>query len=306
MLGLTITSILYKYRLVNGRVFSVEMIQFAIMNKILVTGGKGFIGSHLVDRLVENFEVIVIDNELSGSNVNPKATYHNADIRLLKDISGYFKGIDYVFHLAAIPRTVWCIDDPVLCYETNVLGSLNVLEASLKNGVKRVILTSSNIVYAADTPYKASKLAMEEIANVYNKLYKLSTICLRNSNVYGPRQREDGIGPNCFASIKKSIKDNGYIQITGDGEQTRDFTHVYDIVEANILAMNSDLTGSIDLCTGRNVSLNYVASLFKAPIKYIPDRKGDVKHIVQDNTKSKNQLNWKAKVELENGIKDIL
>ncbi len=229
-----------------------------------------------------------------------------ADIRSLKNIPNYFKGIDYVFHMAAIPRTVWCIDNPILCYETNVLGSLNVLEASLKNNVKRVILTSSNIVYAADTPYKSSKLAMEEIAKVYTSLYSLSTICLRNSNVYGSRQREDGIGPNCFASIKKSIRENGYIEITGDGEQTRDFTHVSDIVQANILAMDSDITGNIDLCTGRNVSLNYVASLFKSPIKYISDRKGDIKHIIQNNTESENRLNWKSKVSLEEGIKDVM
>ena len=271
-----------------------------------MTGGKGFIGSHLVDKLVENFEVLVIDNGLSGSNINPKATYYDADIRLLKNIFDYFIDIDCVFHMAAIPRTVWCIDDPILCYDTNVLGSLNVLEAALKNSVKRVILTSSNIVYAADTPYKASKLAMEEIAKVYAGLYNLSTICLRNSNVYGSRQREDGIGPNCFASIKKSIKENGYIEITGDGEQTRDFTHVSDIVQANILAMNSDVTGNIDLCTGRNVSLNYVASLFKAPIKYVPDRRGDIKHIIQNKADSENRLNWKAEVSLEEGIIDIM
>lgn len=276
------------------------------MKKVLVTGGKGFIGSHLVDKLVENFDVFVIDNGLSGSNVNPKATYYDADIRSLENILDRFKDIDCVFHMAAIPRTVWCIDDPVLCYETNVLGSLNVLQAALKNNVKRVVLTSSNIVYAADTPYKASKLAMEEIAKVYSSLYSLSTVCLRNSNVYGTRQREDGIGPNCFASIKKSIKENGYIEITGDGEQTRDFTHVSDIIQANILAMDSDITGNIDLCTGRNVSLNYVASLFKAPIKYIPDRRGDIKHIIQNNTESQNLLGWKAEVSLEEGIKDVM
>lgn len=276
------------------------------MKKVLVTGGKGFIGSHLVDKLVENFEVFVIDNGLSGSNVNPKATYYDADIRSIESILNYFKNIDCVFHMAAIPRTVWCIDDPILCYETNVLGSLNVFQAALKNNVRRVVLTSSNIVYAADTPYKASKLAMEEIAKVYSSLYGLSTVCLRNSNVYGTRQREDGIGPNCFASIKKSIKENGYIEITGDGEQTRDFTHVSDIVQANILAMDTDITGNIDLCTGRNVSLNYVASLFKAPIKYIPDRRGDIKHIIQNNTESQNLLGWKAEVSLEEGIKDVM
>lgn len=277
------------------------------MAKILVTGGKGFIGSHLVDKLLAaNHEVIVIDNELSGTNTNDKAKYYKLDIRNMANIVDCFADVEYVFHMAAIPRTVWCIDDPILCYETNVMGSLNVLECSRKHNVKKVILTSSNIVYAADTPYKMSKLGMEQIARVYSNLYGLSTVCLRNSNVYGTRQREDGIGPNCFASIKKSIRENGYIEITGDGEQTRDFTHVSDIVDANILAMNNSVTGNIDLCTGRNVSLNYVASLFKAPIKYIPDRKGDVKHIIQDRNKTENILNWKPKVALEDGIKDIL
>lgn len=276
--------------------------------KYLVTGGKGFIGSHLVDYLVDNnHKIKVLDNGLSGDNENPKAEYIKVDIRRFGEIEKYFAGVDAVFHFAAIARTPWCIDDPILCYETNVLGSTNVLEAARKNGVKRVVLSSSNIVYAAETPYKQSKLAMEAIAAVYASLYGLSNVCLRYSNVYGKRQREDGPSPNVFAAFRKSFRENGHVKITGDGEQSRDFTHVSDIARANFLASQSDYSGNIDLCTGRNVSMNYVVKeLFKAPVEYIEERKGDIKHIIQNPERAEKILGWKAQVKLEDGIKDVL
>ncbi len=275
----------------------------------LVTGGRGFIGSHVVDALVAaGHGVLVLDNRLSGDNENPGATYVDADIRKLEAIESHFAGRDGVFHLAAIARTPWCVDDPILAYETNVMGSVNVLEAARKQGVKRVVLSSSNIVYAAETPYKQSKLAMEAIANVYAELYGLSNVCLRYSNVYGKRQREDGPSPNVFAAFRKSLREQGHVNITGDGEQTRDFTHVTDIARANLLAMESDYQGpALDVCTGRNVSMNYVVKeLFKAPVVYIDERRGDIKHIVQDPKPVTTVLNWKPTVELEAGIKDVL
>jgi UDP-glucose 4-epimerase len=182
-----------------------------------------------------------------------------------------------------------------------------VLEAARRKGVGRVVLSSSNIVYAAETPYKHSKLAMEALAHTYTELYGLSTICLRYSNVYGPGQREDGPGPNVFAAFRKSLREDGRITITGDGEQSRDFTHVSDIARANLLASRSDYTGTLDLCTGRNVSMNYVAKeLFKAPVVYVGDRKGDIKHIIQKPDAAKAKLGWEATVTLEDGIKDVL
>jgi UDP-glucose 4-epimerase len=277
--------------------------------KYLVTGGRGFIGSHIVDLLLsQGHEVGVIDNGLSGDNRNDSATYIAADIRHIAEIEPHFEGVNGVFHTAAIARTPWCIDDPVLCYETNLMGSLNVLEAARRKGVKRVVLSSSNIVYAAETPYKQSKLAMESIAAVYASLYGLSNVCLRYSNVYGKRQREDGPSPNVFAAFRKSLRENGHITITGDGEQSRDFTHVTDVARANVLAMQSDYTEApIDICTGRNVTMNYVAKdLFKAPIEYIGDRTGDIKHIIQKPDAAKNILGWAPTVELENGIADVL
>lgn len=276
--------------------------------KYLVTGGAGFIGSHLVDRLIVlGHEVVILDNLLSGSeqNINNQATFHNCDIRNLANIIQYFKNIDGVFHLAAIARTPWCIDNPVLAYETNVMGTLNVLEASRQHAVKRVVLTSSNVVYAYWTPYRSSKEALEQLATVYNNMYHLSAVCLRNSNVYGRRQSELGPSPNVFSALRKTKKEKGYIEISGDGTQSRDFTHVSDIVEGHICAMNSTAIGEFDLCTGINHSLNKIAGFFNCEVKYIPERPGDVKHIYQDPTPALNHLNWKAKISIDDGMKDF-
>ena len=278
--------------------------------KYIVTGGAGFIGSHLVDALIAlNHDVIVLDNLLSGKleNVNERATFINIDIRDLNSMIDYFDDtVNGVFHLAAIARTPWCIDDPVLCYETNVLGSLNVLECCRRKRIERVVLTSSNVIYAAWTPYKSSKEAMESLALVYKDMYGLSTMCLRNSNVYGTRQSLEGPSPNVFAALKKCKLEKGYIEITGDGTQSRDFTHVQDIVMGHISAMkNSNVCGVVDLCTGKNTDLNTVATYFDCPIVYVPERHGDIKHIYQDASDAEIKLNWKAVIPLEIGITDV-
>lgn len=277
--------------------------------RYLVTGGAGFIGSHLVDRLqAEGHAVIVVDNLLSGSekNINPRVIFVEADIRRFHDIEEFFEGCDGVFHLAALARTPWCIDDPALCYEINVIGTLNVLEAARKHKVPRVVLTSSNVVYAFKTPYRTSKEALEGLASTYKDMYGVSTICLRNSNVYGQRQSERGPSPNVFAALRKSKKENGYLLLTGNGEQSRDYTHVSDIVEGHMLAMNCRVNGVYDLCTGTNHTLNKVASYFECPIRYTAERPGDVKHIYQDHSPAEIMLGFKAKVTLDEGIKDFL
>jgi UDP-glucose 4-epimerase len=277
--------------------------------KYIVTGGAGFIGSHLVDELIKNgHTVTVLDNLLCGyiKNINEKATFINCDIRKLENIIEYFKDIDGVFHLAAIARTPWCIDDPILAYETNVMGSLNVLEASRLNGIKKVVMTSSNVVYAFYTPYRSSKEALEGLGKVYTDMYNLSVVCLRNSNVYGSRQSELGPSPNVFSALRKCKKDKNILEITGDGTQSRDFTHVSDIVSGHICAINSRETGVFDLCTGINNTLNDVAKFFEAEIVYKDERPGDVKHIYQDPTPAFEKLGWKAKVSLNEGMIDFL
>lgn len=277
--------------------------------KYLVTGGAGFIGSHLVDILINNgHDVIILDNLLSGNlkNINSKSIFYNCDIRILDNIKDYFKDIDGVFHLAAIARTPWCIDNPILAYETNVIGTLNVLEACRLNNIKKVVMTSSNVVYAFWTPYRSSKEALEHLGKVYTDMYNLSVICLRNSNVYGTRQSEKGPSPNVFSALRKSKRDNGFLVITGNGTQSRDFTHVSDIVNGHIAAMNSNETGVFDLCTGINHTLNTIATYFNCDIKYTAEREGDIKHIHQDPNPAFNKLNWKAKISLEDGIIDFL
>ena len=277
--------------------------------RYLVTGGCGFIGSHLVDKLInEGHSVVVLDNLLSGNTkfLNKDAIFVKCDIRNYDEIVPNFKDIDGVFHLAAIARTPWCIENPILAYETNVMGTLHILEASKVHNIKRVVMTSSNVVYAFMTPYRSSKEALEQLGKVYTDMYGLSVICLRNSNVYGSRQSEKGPSPNVFSALRKAKRDFGYLTITGNGEQSRDFTHVSDIVNAHYLAMGSTYTGCIDLCTGINHTLNEVAEYFECPVKYIEERSGDVKHIYQDPKPAYDILKWKANISLEDGMNDFL
>jgi UDP-glucose 4-epimerase len=276
--------------------------------KYLVTGGAGFIGSHLTDKLIaEGQEVIVLDNLRSGArqNLNPKAQFVEANLSSFS--IPCLSSCDGVFHLAAIARTPWCLSDPLLASFVNAHGTVCLLEACRKaKGKMRVVLASSNVVYAAYTPYRATKEMTEMWAKVYRESYGLSTICLRFSNVYGPRQSESGPSPNVFAALRKSKREYGFMEIAGDGEQSRDFTHVSDIVRGLILAMESDYRGTLDLCTGKNWTLNQVAEMFGGAVRYIPERPGDVKHIFQDPTGAEKILGWKAKVELSEGIKDCL
>jgi UDP-glucose 4-epimerase len=278
----------------------------------IVTGGCGFIGSHMVDKLVSlGYKVIVLDNLLSGNieNLNKEAIFENVDItnfELLKNVIDKYDIIDGIFHFAAIARTPWCIEDPLLCYNTNVIGTINILEVSRKKNIKRVVLSSSNVVYAFLTPYRTSKEALEGLALSYNKMYNMSVIALRYSNVYGKRQSETGPSPNVFAALRKSKKELGKLIITGDGTQTRNYTHVSDIVNGNLLSMFNEYCGIIDLCTGKSIPLNYAAKFFECPIEYIDERPGDVKHIIQSPENAYNILGWKALKELEEGICDVL
>ena len=278
--------------------------------KCLVTGGAGFIGSHLVDKLIEDGnEVIVIDNFASGymENVNKSATLYVRDIPYFDEIKDLFtKDIDCVYHLAAIARTPQTIDDPNLCCSVNILGTQHVLEASRQAGIKRVVLTSSNVVLAFETPYRVSKETLELLGDCYTKMYGMSVCCVRNSNVFGTRQSMGGPSPNVMAALRKCKQDNGFLEITGDGEQSRDFTHVSDIVSGHIAAMKSDFCGVVDLCTGRNVSLNKIASFYDCPIQYIGERPGDMKHIFQDPDPAFKHLGWRAVCKLEDKIHEVL
>lgn len=283
------------------------------MKRAFITGVAGFIGSHLADYLIEQgWHVVGIDNFLTGAkeNVNPKVKFERIDIRKKNDVKEMIKKTqpDYVFHFAAIARTLWTVDDPMLCHETNVTGTLNVLIGTRDTKAKKVIFASSNIVYAEYTPYFVSKIAGELYMRTFDKIYNLPTISLRFSNAYGSlRQSEKGPAINCIASLRQSKRKNGYIWITGDGEQSRDFTHVLDIAHACLLAAESKVHGEeIDICTGENITLNQIAKYFNCKIKYVEERVGDVRHIVQNPKPAKLLLGFEAKRRLEDHIQVYL
>src|SRR3989344_652536 len=222
--------------------------------KIIVTGGAGFLGSHIVDALVENgYEVHVVDNLSAGKkeNVNRKAVLHVADIRDKEKLISLFKDAKYVFHEAALPQVQYSIENPIETHEINVGGTLNVLEASRINNVKKVIFASSSAVYGDQdilpitermevnplSQYGAQKYIGEVYMKLYAQIYRIETVSLRYFNVYGPRQSAGGAYACAIPKFLEFRQKNQPLCITGDGEQTRDFVNVKDIVSANILAM---------------------------------------------------------------------
>jgi len=282
------------------------------MRRCVVTGGCGFIGSHFVRRLfleIDCESIIVLDNAVGMATdkcCHAKVAYYEGDIRNIDFLKQHIQQGDTIFHFAAIARTPWCVQEPLLCHEVNLSGTLNILEIARQNGARRVVLSSSNVALAGPTLYRSTKRAIEEYAQVYNELYGVSVIALRYSNVYGMGQKEDGIGPNVFAAFRKQKRELGQCIITGDGLQSRDFTHVSDIVDANLLAAKSSYSGTVDICTGRALSMNYIVQeLFQAKAIYVDERPGDIKHIIQDPSRALEILGFQAKVRLEDGFVDV-
>jgi len=293
------------------------------MEKYLVTGGAGFIGSHLTDKLIEQgHKVIVIDNLSTGKkeNLNPKADFHNLDICDFDKIKPLFKDIDFVFHLAAIPRVPTSVEDPVGTSKNNILGTLNIFKAASDNGVKRIVFASSSSVYgdqkesplrenmAPDpiSPYALQKLVGEQFAKLFNHLYKIPIISLRYFNVYGPRTDPDSEYSLVIGKFLKQKAENKSLTIFGDGKQTRGFCYVDDVNEANIKAMKSEkLKGGevINISSGESYSVNYLADLISGEIQYLPPRPGDVLHTKADITLANNLLEWQPKVSFIEGVK---
>lgn len=285
------------------------------MAKCLVTGGAGFIGGHLARKLIalEHEVTIVDDNTNSTAKDAPsEADFYREDISYIDLVDLHFIDYDVLFHCAAVSRTPPAVKAPLRCMAVNVTATHGLLEAVRQDNPKcRFVFSSSNIVYAGDTAYKVSKLAAEGLCKVYASLYGLSTISLRYSNVYGPCIKEGDCA--VFASLRDSARKNGYIEITGDGTQTRDFTHVDDIVRANLLAWeHTELSGvePIDICTGVNTSLLDIAEYFKksgraVDVRFTGERTGDVKHIHQSPDRAAELLGWKPEIVLADGIDSI-
>ena len=294
--------------------------------KVIVTGGAGFIGSHLVDSLIDKgYNVIVIDNLIAGKkeNLNSRAKLYKIDIRDLEKIKPVFKGIDYVFHLAARPRVPFSVEHPAEAHTNNALGTLNVLIAAKDAKVKKVVYSSSSSVNGDQkelplredmipkpkSPYALQKLIGEEYCRLFYELYGLPTVSLRYFNVYGPRLALEGAYSLVMGVFLKQKMAGEPLTIEGDGKQTRDFTHVRDVVRANVLAAESNKTGKaeiINIGAGNNVSINKIAELFGGQTINKPPRLGDVKHTLADNKKAKKLLGWQSEVKIEEGVKELL
>ena len=292
--------------------------------KIIVTGGAGFIGSNVVDELVvRGFDVHVIDNLSGGKKeqVNKDATLHVLDITNLESIEKIFDGAKYVFHLAALPRVQYSIEHPTETQKTNVTGTLNVLMAAHKAGVEKVIYSASSSVYgdqdkmpleedmkaSPKSPYGLEKYIGELYCRLWNEVYGLKTVCLRYFNVYGPRQSDEGAYALVIAKFLKQKREGKPLTITGDGEQTRDFTHVRDVVQANMLAMESQNVGAgevINIGSGKNYSVNNIAELIGGPVEHIAPRL-EPKHTLADILRAKKLLGWQPSVVFEEGIAEL-
>jgi len=292
------------------------------MSKLLITGGAGFIGSNLVDELInQGHEVVVLDNLSTGKkeNLNPEAKFIKADIVDLEQIKPHFIGIDYVFHLAALPRVQWSIENPVEAHNANINGTLNVLLAARDARVKRLVYSASSSAYG-DTdklptkedqlpqpmsPYGLHKYVGEHYARLFSLLYGLETVSLRYFNVYGPKMAFEGAYCTVIATFLKQKKEGKKMTITGDGTQTRDFTYVGDVVRANILASQSDKVGRgevINIGAGNNYSVNEIANQLGGDVEFISPRV-EPHDTLADNSRARELLGWKPEVELEDGIK---
>lgn len=291
--------------------------------KALVTGGAGFIGSNLVDKLIKlGMEVIVVDDLSTGfkKNINPKSTLHVLDISRDVDLlEKAMKGVDVVFHLAALARVQPSIEDPQTFNEVNVNGTLNVLFAAYKAKVKRVIYSASSSCYGNNetfptpeteltnplSPYGLQKYVGEQYCKMFSEVYGLDTCSLRYFNVYGERMNFEGAYKLVIAVFAEQMMMGKPLTITNDGEQKRDFTYVGDVAEANILAAlhTNKLNGeSFNIGNGDNYSVNEVADMFGGKKTY------GVKVLepfqtLADNSKAKNILGWAPKGDLPTWIK---
>ncbi len=303
-----------------------------ITNKrVLVTGGAGFIGSNLVAALVRSGnEVTVLDNISSGYRSNlkpfPSVRLIEKDIRDRNAVEEAAKGCEVIFHLAASVGNKRSIDDPFNDASVNVLGTLNVLEAAKNGGVKKVVVSSSAGIFGElkylpikedhpvepDSPYGCTKLCEEKLSLAYSKLYSTEVICLRYFNVYGPNQRFDAYGNAIPIFVFRMLKGET-LYIYGTGEQTRDFVHVDDVVQANIRAAAADgVSGAFNIASGRSITVNRLVELIieygkgTCGIEHTGKRPGDVLHSLADIGSASAVLGYSPSVGIEEGLRSYV
>ncbi|MDP2950913.1 MAG: NAD-dependent epimerase/dehydratase family protein [bacterium] len=292
------------------------------MAKTIVTGGAGFIGSHLVDALIkQGDEVLVLDNLLTGKreNVNEKAQLIEVDICDLDAIKPHFTGVDFVFHLAALPRVLISVENPALTSQINIMGTINVFEASRMAKVKRVISTSSSSAYGNQktlplkeemlpnpvSPYGLQKLVGEKFAQIYSSLYQMNIVSIRPFNVYGPRIDATSGYSLVLGVFLKQKQEGKPLTIQGDGEQTRGYCFVADLVKTFILASKSEKVKGgevINAGSDKAYSINYLADLIGGEKVYGPKRPGDIRHTQADTSKALELLGWQPETDFKEGV----
>lgn len=297
--------------------------------KVLVTGGAGFIGSNLVDKLIEkNYEVVVIDNEFSDAHDqfywNDKAQNYKFDIRDYQNTRPLYNGVDYVFHLAAEARIQPAILNPIEAVSINSVGTVTVLQCAREAGVKRVMYSSTSSAYGFNqtpnietqpdyclNPYSVSKVNGEKLCKMYTDLFGLQTICFRYFNVYGERQPLRGQYAPVIGIFLRQRAEGKPLTIVGDGNQRRDFTYVGDVVNANILAstvdIDNELYGTVfNVGTGKNYSINEIAKNISDNTINIPPRVGESKVSLCNNEKLVKVLGWEPTMDILSWIKNQL
>ena len=297
--------------------------------KCLVTGGAGFIGSHLVDRLLaDGNQVRVIDNfstgrqeNLSRYQDNKNLTVIKADVSDFDSIKTHFQDVDRVFHIAALADIVPSIVNPLDYYRANVSGTASVLEAARLAKVKKLVYAASSSCYGIpdsfptsesgeirpEYPYALTKYLGEQIVLHWGKVYKFPVVSLRLFNVYGPRSRTSGTYGAVFGVFLTQKFNHKPFTVVGNGKQTRDFVFVRDVVEAFVLASESDCSGeTMNVGSGKTYSINYLVQLLGGEVVYIPKRPGEPDSTFADTAKIKRLLGWQTKVSFEEGVNIML
>lgn len=295
------------------------------MSKVLVTGGAGFIGSNLVDKLIElGYEVTVIDNESSQANEkfywNENVKNYKFDIRDYEKTRPLYDDVDFVFHIAAESRIQPAINNPVEAVSVNALGTATVLQCSREAGVKRVVYSSTSSAYGKNVvpnvetqpddclnPYSVSKVTGEKLCKMYNDLFNIKTIAFRYFNVYGERHPIKGHYAPVVGLFIKQNQEGNPLTIVGDGEQRRDFTHVSDVVNANILAITCDFDDSAfgqvyNVGNGKNYSINEIAAMISNNTFNIPARIGEARVTLSNTEKIRSVFGWSPKVDLPDWV----
>lgn len=294
------------------------------MKKVVVTGGAGFIGSNLARALVEKgFDVHLVDRDptFRFASLPKKAILHKKDIRGTDTMQRIFDSAETVFHTAAVPRVPYSIEHPVETTDENITGTVSVLTAAARAGVRRVVYSSSGSAYGEQkilpfvetmqakpvNPYGLQKYVGELFAEMWSAIYGLETVSLRYFNVYGPGLDPNGPYALAIGRFLMARKNGEPITIFGDGTITRDFTHVRDVVSANLLAAQSTKVGKgevINIGAGRNMSIQRLAEMFGGPIQYEPPRI-EAHDALADTRKAKELLGWEPTVKLEDGIAEL-